>query len=60
MQLKILKERKLEFIVYLLQVLNGLKEPTILARRNIIWKHVLPYINDDMKNYIDKITIVKI
>lgn len=29
MQLKILKERKLEFTVYLLQGLNGLKDPII-------------------------------
>ena len=36
MQLKILKERKLEFTVYLLQGLNGLKGPITHVGINII------------------------
>ena len=36
MQLKTLKERKLEFTVYLLQGLNGLKDLTIHVGINII------------------------
>ena len=54
-------EKKLEFIVYLVQVLNGLKELITLAGRNIIWKPASLYTKVRIKkDSIDILGIVKI
>lgn len=58
--LKILTGKKLEFIVYLLLALNGLKELIILVERNIIWKTASPYTKARIKkDIIDRLAIME-